>query len=132
MILLIGVGILMILVGGLMFLISAFGVSIWWGIFCIVFPPTNLLFLLLNWKVAKRGFLVQLAGFLLIFVALFVMSDYHDVMPNRSVMSMHQFNWSSSSVQQNTLPAAPSTPDPGNVIDPQALGNLPVLPDDKK
>jgi len=55
-------GLLIFVVGGLGTLIAAFKTSILWGIGCIIIAPLSLLFLILNWNVAKNPFFLQLLG----------------------------------------------------------------------
>ncbi|MBN1556662.1 MAG: hypothetical protein JW951_00790 [Lentisphaerae bacterium] len=49
-------------VGSLWFVINAFRVSIWWGIAVLFLPFAALFFLISNWYDAKRPFLLQLLG----------------------------------------------------------------------
>ena len=129
-------GLLMMLVGSLMFLIAAFGVSIWWGIFCIFFPPTNVLFLLVNWKAAKKAFLVWLIGLLLVLAPLIMVENFLSSMRDYHMMHFRSFNQSSSTTT-TSAPAfnLPMMADPyGNadMVGPQSLAGLPALPEQKK
>ena len=55
-------GILISTVGGLMFVIAAFRVSVLWGLGCLLVPLISLVFLILHWREAKKPFFVELAG----------------------------------------------------------------------
>jgi hypothetical protein len=133
--LLVILGLLIFLAGGLMLLIAAFRVSIWWGLCSIFFMPTLFLFAILNWGKARRAILVQVAGITLIVVALLMMGNFLSSLRDRPFSSTYkQFSWSSSTVSPGTaVPHAPvvhnnSAPE---VIDPQAAEGLPVLPEKK-
>lgn len=57
------VGTLILLIGQLLFLICAFGESIWWGLACLfvpVIPP--LAFVLMRWEYARGAYLITLLG----------------------------------------------------------------------
>ena len=138
-------GLLMMLVGSLMFLIAAFGVSIWWGIFCIFFPPTNVLFLLVNWKAAKKPFLVILIGFLLVIAPLTLVDNFLTSMRDSRTMHFRHFSQSNSVTTTpatgstvillppvNTNPIVPGQPGAADIVDPQSAADLPRLPEQKK
>lgn len=56
------IGILIFVIGGILFLIEAFKESIFWGIACLLITPVVLVFTVMHWDVAKKPFLIQLAG----------------------------------------------------------------------
>ncbi|MBX3161672.1 MAG: hypothetical protein KF773_37270 [Deltaproteobacteria bacterium] len=56
------IGLILLLVGGLMFLLSAFGESILWGLGVLFVPFVSLAFLILHWRRAKDSFFLQLYG----------------------------------------------------------------------
>jgi hypothetical protein len=56
------VGMVVALVSSISFLVAAFRKGFWWGLGCLFLWPVGFLFLLLHWNVAKRPFLVSLAG----------------------------------------------------------------------
>jgi hypothetical protein len=56
------IGLVLMVVGGLMFLISAFSESILWGLGVLFVPFVSLAFLILHWGRAKDGFFLQLWG----------------------------------------------------------------------
>ena len=58
------------LVGGLWLLISAFGVSVLWGLCVLLLPGAQLVFTIIRWDEARRPFLTSLAGFVLVFGAI--------------------------------------------------------------
>lgn|GEM_PF-2371145 len=55
-------GILIALVSSISFVVGAFRVGVWWGLGCLFVAPVSLVFTVVHWKVAKRPFLVNLAG----------------------------------------------------------------------
>lgn len=55
-------------IGGIMMLIAAAGVSFWWAVGMVLFPPTQLAFLITRWDAAKKPFLIQVAGSLIMLV----------------------------------------------------------------
>lgn len=56
------IAVLIILVGGILFLIESFKESIIWGLACLFISPVALAFTVLHWDVAKKPFLMQLIG----------------------------------------------------------------------
>jgi hypothetical protein len=59
---LMGLGGLVVLVGAIMMLVAAFKESLMWGLGCLILPFVSLVFLVMHWQVAKKPFLIQLAG----------------------------------------------------------------------
>lgn len=55
-------GLLIFIIGGIGTLIAAFKTSIWWGLGCLLIAPVSLLFLVMNWGIAKNPFFLQLTG----------------------------------------------------------------------
>jgi hypothetical protein len=55
-------GLLIFIIGGIGTLIVAFKTSVWWGLACLFIAPVSLLFLIMNWGVAKNPFFLQLVG----------------------------------------------------------------------
>jgi len=131
-------GLLMMFIGSLMFLIAAFGVSIWWGIFCIFFPPTNLLFLLTNWKAAKKSFFVILIGFLFLVLPLVLIDNFLTSIRDVHTMHFRSFNQSNStttttiSAPTMTMPMMPNQNGKSDIVGPQSAAGLPELPEQKK
>lgn len=64
-------GLLTIVVGSIMMLVAAFRESVWWGLGCLLFSPVGLVFLILHWGQAKRGFLTHLAGLVILIGGVF-------------------------------------------------------------
>ena len=56
------VGIVIMIVGGIFFIIETFRESILWGIGCIIISPIAIIFAFLHWDVSKSPILIQLAG----------------------------------------------------------------------
>lgn len=63
--LLIVVGIIIALVGGIMFLIVAFKESVVWAIGCLVIPLVSFIFLFKHWSKASKPFFIQMGGVLI-------------------------------------------------------------------
>jgi hypothetical protein len=62
-------GFLLLIVGGIAFLIAAFRESVLWGLGVLFLPLVSLFFLIVHWDRAKDSFFLQLYGFGAIFVA---------------------------------------------------------------
>lgn len=63
----VGVGAIVSIIGAVVYLITAFNVNILWGLGCFFVPGVSLLFLILNWEVAKRPFILSVIGSALMF-----------------------------------------------------------------
>jgi len=55
-------GLFVFIIGGIGTLIAAFKTSLLWGLCCLLIAPASLLFLVMNWGVAKNPFFLQLVG----------------------------------------------------------------------
>jgi len=62
-------GYLLSIVGWIWLLVVAFKKSVWWGLGSLLIPFVSLIFAIMNWQVAKKPFLIQLAGVVLCVVA---------------------------------------------------------------
>jgi hypothetical protein len=62
------VGLVIALAGGIWLLVIAFRASVWWGLGSIFVPFVSLIFVITHWEVAKRPFLVSVAGSILLIV----------------------------------------------------------------
>jgi hypothetical protein len=58
-----------IIVGGIWLLVKAFTESIVWGLLCLFIPIAGLIFVITHWEDAKSPFLLQVAGIVLVVVA---------------------------------------------------------------
>jgi hypothetical protein len=67
-------GFFLVLVGFVCFLVAAFRESILWGLGILFLPLVWLVFLVLEWPVAKRPFFLQLYGVILVLVGVFALS----------------------------------------------------------
>jgi len=67
-------GLILMFVGGILFIIAAFRESILWGIAVLVFPIVNLVFLILHWQRAKGPFFIQLYGLGFVLLAVFALA----------------------------------------------------------
>ena len=66
-------GMLVALVASIGYLVAAFRVGVWWGVGCLFVAPVSLLFLILHWNVARKPFLISLAGVAAAFVGYYVL-----------------------------------------------------------
>jgi hypothetical protein len=62
------VGIIVLIVGSIMFLIAAFKEHILWGLGSLFVPFVSLVFLIMHWSVAKKPFLIQIIGAVLMII----------------------------------------------------------------
>ena len=69
-------GLIMILLGAVMFIVAAFQESILWGIGVLVFPVLQLVFLVVNWSRAKGPFFMQLYGIAFVLIAVFLLEAH--------------------------------------------------------
>lgn len=67
-------GIVLLLVGGLFFLIAAFRESLLWGLGVLFLPVVPLIFLIVHWHRAKGPFFLQLYGLGFVLLAVLAMS----------------------------------------------------------
>lgn len=63
-------GSLIALVYGIILLIKAFQISIWWGLAYLLIPFAALVFIIVHWDIAKKPFLMSLLSFPFILVGL--------------------------------------------------------------
>jgi FtsH-binding integral membrane protein len=59
---LLGSALVLMLIGGIWFLVAAFSESILWGLACLFIPLVQLFFLIVHWNSAKKPFGLQLLG----------------------------------------------------------------------
>lgn len=69
-------GMLLLLVGGLAFIVVAFKESILWGLGVLFLPFVSLIFLILHWRTAKTPFFWQIGGFLLVLLGVLVLEAH--------------------------------------------------------
>lgn len=62
--------VLLVFAGSCWLLLAMFRVSVWWGLFGILFPPVQWLFVFLYWSKSWRPLLLQTLAFLLLVFAL--------------------------------------------------------------
>jgi hypothetical protein len=62
------VGGILSIVGGIWLLVVAFKESVWWGLGSFFIPFVGLVFAIMHWQVAKKPFLISLAGAVLLVV----------------------------------------------------------------
>jgi hypothetical protein len=61
-------GLVVALVGGIWLVVLAFKKSVLWGLGSLFVPFVSLIFAIMNWDVAKRPFLIQIAGVVLLVI----------------------------------------------------------------
>jgi len=59
---LLGIGVIIMLIGGIMMLIEAFKEHVLWGLGWLLVPFVSLVFLIMHWAKAKKGFFIWLIG----------------------------------------------------------------------
>jgi hypothetical protein len=69
-------GLLVMLAGGIFFIIAAFRQSILWGLGVLFVPLVPLIFLIVEWQSAKRPFFWQLWGLALVALGVFALSAH--------------------------------------------------------
>jgi len=67
-------GLLLCLVGAVLFIIEAFRESILWGLAVLVFPVVQLVFLVVHWHRAKGPFFLQLYGIAAVLIGVFALA----------------------------------------------------------
>jgi hypothetical protein len=67
------IGLILMLVGGIIFIISAFREGILWGLAVLFLPIVPLIFLILHWQRAKEGFFIQLYGLAAVLLGVFAL-----------------------------------------------------------
>lgn len=68
-------GLVVMIVGGIAFLIEAFRTTLWWGLGCLLFAPVSLVFLILHWQDAKQAFFTQLLGLAVLAAAVYTSDE---------------------------------------------------------
>jgi hypothetical protein len=63
-------GYLFIVVGVIAILIEAFRESVLWGVACLLLPVVTFFFVIVHWRVAKTGFMIQFFGLALVIIGL--------------------------------------------------------------
>lgn len=107
--LLLGLGVLIVCIGGIMTLVAAFRQNVWWGLGCLFLAPVNLIFLILHWAEAKRGFFVSLAGTAIIAVGLVASPTLRNVMGQARSFDPAKLPVSGFALEQATPPPDLST-----------------------
>jgi hypothetical protein len=65
-------GLLIFIVGGFWFMVRAFTESVLWGLAVLFIPIVSIFFLIVHWENAKRPFFVQLFGFAILGLGVFL------------------------------------------------------------
>jgi hypothetical protein len=69
-------GLILLFVGGLVFIIAAFRESILWGLAVLFLPFVSLIFLILHWQRAKDGFFIQIYGLLAVLLGVLALGAH--------------------------------------------------------
>lgn len=64
------------LVSGIMLLVAAFRVHVLWGLASLFLPFASLVFVIMNWEVAKKPFLMSLAATAIMVVGIVAAPDF--------------------------------------------------------
>ena len=62
-------GLIVFLIGCVVFLIATFRAGILWGLSCMFLPFVSLIFLLVHWKTAAKPFLISMLGIAILFLS---------------------------------------------------------------
>ncbi len=73
--LLLGLGVLASLIGGVLLLVAAFRQHVGWGLATLFVPFAGLVFVAMHWTEARRGFLLQVMGLVILAVGMFAALD---------------------------------------------------------
>ena len=84
-------GLLVVVVGSIMFLVEAFSAGVLWGLACFFLPIVQLFFLVTHWHNAKKAFYVQLAGYALIVLGL--MLSPNNAVPTGPIKARPAVGW---------------------------------------
>jgi hypothetical protein len=57
-------------VGGIWLIVLAFRKSILWGLGSLFISPIAIVFAIMNWSIAKRPFLIEIAGVVVLFIGM--------------------------------------------------------------
>jgi len=66
------VGLLLWVVGFGILFVNAFKTGFWWGVGSLLLMPVLYIYVGMYWKVAKKGFLLHLLGFVLMMVGVYM------------------------------------------------------------
>ena len=62
------VGAILAAVGGIWVLVLAFRKSLVWGLLCLFISPIAIVFAIQNWAIAKRPFMIEIVGIVILIV----------------------------------------------------------------
>ena len=62
------IGLIIFVIGGILFLIESFKESVIWGLACLFVAPVVIVFTFLHWDVAKKPFFILLTGFIIMLI----------------------------------------------------------------
>jgi hypothetical protein len=74
-------GLVVALVGGIWLLVVTFKKSVWWGLGSLFIPLVGLIFVIMNWELTKKPFLIYLAGVVVTVIAAMNMPEIAAQMP---------------------------------------------------
>ena len=59
-------GLIVFVIGGILFLVEAFKTSLLWGFGCVFLTPVTIFYLVFHWATAKKPFAIQMVGLLVL------------------------------------------------------------------
>ena len=59
-------GLIIFVIGGILFLVEAFKTSLLWGLGCVFLTPVTIFYLAFHWATARKPFAIQMVGLLLL------------------------------------------------------------------
>jgi hypothetical protein len=72
-------------VGGIWLLVAAFQTSVWWGLGSLLVPFVSLIFVIMNWQVAKKPFLISVVGTVVLLFAVWKSPQFNQAMQSVAV-----------------------------------------------
>lgn len=66
------IGLIIFVIGGIGFLIATFRTSLLWGLGCLFISPLQIIYLFVHWDSAKKPFLIQLTGGLVMLASVYL------------------------------------------------------------
>ena len=66
-------GLVLVLIGGVFFILAAFRTSLLWGLAVLFLPVVPLIFLIVHWHRAKGPFVIQLYGLAFVAISVFAL-----------------------------------------------------------
>jgi hypothetical protein len=113
-------GLFIFVVGGLMFLVAWFSVSILWGLGCLFIPLVSIVFVFAHWDKAKTPLLAQVIGLILMVSALFVGGENFTRQYSVSFQQYMSQNYPDQYKKMGELPSGDMLPSIKDLYSPDA------------